>query len=401
MKLLTTALRAAGGSSRAMSKMMTKTMNRNQGNPIRWGILSAGKIASDYAKAISVTDGATTHAVAARSLERAQTFARDHGISTSYGTYEDLLADPDVDVVYIGSVADQHYDLATQSLLAGKPTVVEKPFTLNYQDTSDIINLAKTQNVFLMEGMWTRCFPAMRYVRTLIESGEIGKLVTVQGDFGWSTEDCSPQDRIWCPDAGGMILDIGMYMAQLGQVAFPNSTVEKIQAVGLQKNGVDHTVAATLLYKYRNKVTSSNNNDNGILQFYVTGEANTEERVVFQGTNGRIVMDSPAHVPTRVRLVLDEGRGSTEEQIYDFPLPNDTWTTWNYPGSIGFTHQIQAVNEALRAEEKQCIHFTHEDSLQMAYILDEILAQVLDTKKQEPSSSSSSNVIVSEEEISA
>ena len=222
------------------------------------------------------------------------------------------------------------------------------------------------------EGMWTRCFPAMRKVRELVAAGDIGKVVAVQADFGWSTADCGPEDRIWYTHSGGMTLDIGMYMAQLGQVAFPDASVERIQAMGTRKNGVDHTVLANIQY--------SNDDDDddsmGMLQFYVTGQANTEERVVIQGTSGRIVLDPPAHVPSIVRLFTDEGRGVSKETVLHFPLPDDTHTTWNYPGSIGFTHQVEAVGEALRNGEKECSHFTLNDSVQMSAILDSVLQQV-------------------------
>lgn len=89
-------------------------------------------------------------AVAARSEQKAQAFAKEHGIPQFYGSYDDLLADPEIDVVYVGSVADQHNKLATMSLLAGKPTVVEKPLTLSYDEASKLVQLAKKQDLFLM-----------------------------------------------------------------------------------------------------------------------------------------------------------------------------------------------------------------------------------------------------------
>lgn len=333
---------------------------------IRWGILSAGKIASDFTKAIQTTVGAETVAVAtARSETRACQFAKEHGgIPNYYDNYNDLLQDPNVDVVYVASVADQHYALAKESLLAGKATVVEKPLTLSLEETKNLIQLSKDQDVFLMEGMWTRCFPAMRKVRDLIKGGSIGKIVAVQADFGWQTAGCTDDHRIWSPHSGGMTLDIGMYLAQLGQVAFDGQSVQNLHSMGTSKNGVDHTVLTNVQY------------ESGFLQFYVTGEANTEERVVIQGTEGRIIIDPPAHVPTLVRLQMDEGRGVAEEEVLEYPLPDDSYTTWNYPGSIGFIHQVEAVGEALRNGERQCRHFTHADSLQVAKMMDGILQQM-------------------------
>lgn len=276
-----------------------------------------------------------------------------------------MLQDPEIDVVYVGSVADQHFKLASMALQHNKPTVVEKPFTLSYDETCQLVQLAKQQDTFLQEGMWTRFFPAMEKVRQLIDAGEIGTVVCVQGDFGWSTADCGPEDRIWFPNSGGMTLDIGMYLAQLGQVAFSEQP-SNIQAMASMKNGIDHTTMVNVQY-----------GSQGFLQFYVTGEANTEERVVIQGTSGRIVIDPPAHVPSRVRLLKDSGRGSAEEEIMDYPLPDDTELgPWNYPGSIGFTHQVASVGEALKKGQKECQQFTHDDSIQMASMIENILEQV-------------------------
>lgn len=347
----------------------TRLFSTSPSKPIRWGILSAGKISSDYVKAISITDGAMAVAVAARSAQKADEFAHDHDIPKAYGSYEALLADPDIDVVYVGSIADYHYRLAEQSLRAGKPTVVEKPLTTKYADTKSLIHFARQTNTFLMEGLWTRCFPAMRQVKEWVVDGAIGTLVVVQADFGWSTSKCGPGDRIWNTKSGGMVLDIGQYMAQLGQVAFHGSTVERIQSMGTTKNGVDHTVLANIQY-------SSSTESPRMLQFYVTGEANTEERVVIQGTEGRIVIEPPSHVPTTVRLYKDKGRGLSSEHVFESPLLDDSFTNWNYPGSIGFTHQIQEVGEALLKGERECRHFTLDDSLQVASVLDTILQQV-------------------------
>lgn len=189
---------------------LVSTFSRvSKAEPIRWGILCAGKISSDFAKAIAITEGAEVAAVAARSSAKAESFARSHGIPKAFGSYTDLLNDPSIDVVYVGSIADQHYSLAVQSLLAKKPTLVEKPLTLTLNDTQQLLQLAKQENVFLMEGLWTRCFPAIIKVQELIAEGAIGRVSTIQADFGWSTEGCEPGDRIWQEGSGGMTLDIG------------------------------------------------------------------------------------------------------------------------------------------------------------------------------------------------
>ena len=113
-----------------------------------------------------------------------------------------------------------------------------------------------------------------------------------------------------------------------------------------------------------------------MLQFYVTGEGDTEERVVFQGTHGRIVLDPPAHVPTSFRVLTSEG-GARREDVHEFPLPADGGLSgWNYPGSAGFRYQIEEVGRCLREGRTECPRYTLDDSVQVAAVLEEILNQV-------------------------
>jgi dihydrodiol dehydrogenase / D-xylose 1-dehydrogenase (NADP) len=371
------------------------------GSNIRWGILSAGKISSDFVKAISITEGAECVAVAARNGNRASDFAKKHNIPTSYGSYEEILNDPKIDVVYVGSIADQHAAMTKQSLLAGKPTLVEKPLTLTAKETTELVQLARQKDVFLAEGMWTRFFPAMEKVSDVIAAGEIGDVVNVQGDFGWNNIDCSyPEDRIWNPMSGGMTYDIGMYMAHLGQIAYPDSEVEQVQAMSTFKHEIDQTVLANIMYTKSGAIKSSNDETGikGMLQFYVTGAANTEERVTIQGTLGRIVLDGPAHVPEKVRVFKDIGRGKTTEEVFEFPLPDDSWTSWYYPGSIGFTHEIKGVCDALRNGLKECPQFTWKNSIQLSTVIDEIVAQ---TRGKRQLAKHASEVGFAEEKVSA
>jgi len=277
--------------------------------------------------------------------------------------------------VYVGTIADHHAEWARESILAGKATVVEKPMTLSYNETKELMDLAKEKNVFLMEGMWTRCFPAIRKLRQLISTSEIGPIIYAQGDFGWAFPTNSPDHRIWLPNSGGVTLDVGMYIAQLGQIAFPGGKVKDVTATGTVMNGVDYSVMATVTYERQNESERRSVGD-GILQMALTGAANTEERCVLQGTKGRIILDGPSHVPQRIRVLYNRGRGESKEVVYDFPLPEDPYGEWNNPGSIGFVHQINEVGKALREGKTECESFTWEDSLEVAQIIDGILCQV-------------------------
>mmetsp|Transcript_17931 Transcript_17931/g.37373 ORF Transcript_17931/g.37373 Transcript_17931/m.37373 type:complete len:389 (+) Transcript_17931:39-1205(+) len=361
-------------STRLFSSTAQSALARNANSPLRWGILSAGRISSDYVKAMHLVPEAEPIAVAARSASKAQEFADSHNIPKTFGNYHDLIRNPDVDVVYIGTIADHHYEWTRESILAGKPTVVEKPMTLCADDTKELINLAKEKNVFLMEGMWTRCFPAMQKLRQIIASNEIGPIVYVQGDFGYSMANNGPEDRIWLPDSGGVTMDIGMYIAQFGRLAFPDGKLKDVFATGTVKNGVDHSVMATVTYERGD--SRDGFGEDGLLQFALTGAANTEERMVLQGTKGRVVINGPFHVPQKMKVMYDQGRGESTEQIFDFPLPDDPYGAWNNPGSIGFVHQIREVGTALSRGKKECDSFTWNESLEVATVVDEIVRQV-------------------------
>jgi hypothetical protein len=161
-------------------------------------------------------------------------------------------------------------------------------------------------------------------------------------------------------------------MAHLGQVAYPEAQVEKIQAMATIHNGIDQTVLCNMMFSDGTLSAGQK----GMLQFYVTGAANTEERVTIQGSKGRIVLDAPAHVPSKVRVFVDEGRGKTSETVHDFSLPDDSaFAPWNYPGSIGFTYEIDEVCKALKRGDKQCSQFTWDHSIQLASMIDEIIKQ--------------------------
>lgn len=311
---------------------------------------------------------------------RASNFASRHNIPISYGSYQDLIDDPDIDVVYIGTIADHHAELAEKCLLAKKPTVVEKPVTLTYKDTKRLVDLARQQQVFFMEGMWTRMFPAMQKVRELITKGEIGRPIVVSGDFGWDTNDCDGQHRIWFPSSGGLIYDVAMYMSQLGLATFENDSFYRTVAMGTKKQmypqtgPVDFTTLVSCQFE---------RNRDGFLQFYVTGEANTEERAVIQGTEGRIVIEVH-HIPCVITLYKEKGRTETtisqngdNVQEFVFPFPDGSFTTWNNPSSICFTYQIKEVGRALRKGEVECPHYTWRETLDVSKMIETIRSQIL------------------------
>jgi predicted dehydrogenase len=150
---------------------------------IRWGILGAGGIAATVGADIAATPGNVIQAVGAREADRAAAFAAAHDVPRSYGSYAELLADPDVDVVYLATTHGQHRDQALQTLRAGKPMLVEKAFTLNARQAREVVAEARARRLFCMEAMWTRLNPLIRQAVDIAHSGRIGDVVGVRADL--------------------------------------------------------------------------------------------------------------------------------------------------------------------------------------------------------------------------
>ena len=182
---------------------------------IRWGIIGPGRIAGNVARDFPLTPGAELIAVASRSAERARDFAETHRIPRAFGSYRELLADPDVDAVYIATPHPQHRQAAIAALTAGKAILVEKAFTATAAGAQEIIDIARARGVFAMEAMWTRFQPAIVAAKNLVDDGAIGEVRQVQADLGVD-RPFDPDDRLFSPTlGGGALLDLGVYVVCL------------------------------------------------------------------------------------------------------------------------------------------------------------------------------------------
>src|SRR5690349_12905909 len=178
---------------------------------IRWGILGAGGIATTVGPEIAATEGNEVVAVGARDLDRAAGLAGQVGASRSYGSYAELVADPDVDVVYIATTHAHHHEHALLALRAGKPVLVEKAFTLNAAQAREVVGEARTRALFCMEAMWMRLNPLIRQAVEIAKSGRIGEITGVRADLS-KHFPYNPSHRLFDLAAGGgALLDLGVY----------------------------------------------------------------------------------------------------------------------------------------------------------------------------------------------
>lgn len=215
---------------------------------IGWGILSTGGIATTFAQDLRLlSDQARLVAVGSRTLASAQTFASEHGFARAYGSYAEVAADEDVDIIYIGSPHQDHFPSAMMCLEAGKPLLVEKPLTVTEAEAVELFALARQQGLFVMEAMWTRTNPLVRKAVELVDSGELGGVRHVSGSFGLFF-DGPDTHRLLAPElAGGAILDLGVYPVHAAQLFLGEP--DQVMGYGsLRSTGVDGHAAATLTY---------------------------------------------------------------------------------------------------------------------------------------------------------
>lgn len=211
-----------------------------------FGIIGAGNIAHKFIAAVRMTKQADVVAVASTSLERAKSWAEQENLSKYYGKYEDLLADPSIDIIYIATLSNAHYDNIKSCLLAGKHVICEKPLTQTALQAQEVIAFAKKQNLFLMEGMWSRFLPKSLQVRQWIKDGRIGELHLMQANIGWKADKIYNK-RLFYPElGGGSLYDIGIYPMEL----LPYYADQKITKMQFLKKdystGVDDIVSLNL-----------------------------------------------------------------------------------------------------------------------------------------------------------
>jgi predicted dehydrogenase len=205
---------------------------------IRWGIVGPGRIAESVIGDFGLVEGARVAAVASRSPDRAAAFAARHGIARAHGSYAEILADPEVDVLYLATPHAQHHALALGALHAGKALLVEKSFTATTTGAAEVIALARQTGVFAMEAMWTRFQPVVVAMRELIADGAIGQVRSVQADLGVARE-YDPADRLFALHlGGGALLDLGVYVVSFAQMIL--GAPSSVTAVGSRfPSGVD------------------------------------------------------------------------------------------------------------------------------------------------------------------
>lgn len=222
---------------------------------VKWGIAGPGWISSCFAKDLAFAQGAELVAVAGRDVEKAKKFAQQYGAQRAYGSLEELARDPEVDIVYIGTLHPVHKESMLTFLRAGKAVLCEKPFTMNAAEAEEAIACAKDNGVFLMEAMWTRYLPAIRQAREWLSDGKIGEVRLVKAEFGFDV-GWQPESRLLNPAlGGGALLDAGIYPVSFASMIYGVQPDNIMSTVRIGETGVDEQFS--LLFEYEGGRTAS------------------------------------------------------------------------------------------------------------------------------------------------
>jgi predicted dehydrogenase len=322
---------------------------------INWGIIGAGKIANKFATDIQVTTNARLHAVASRTLSKAQTFADEHHAKHAFGSYEALLDCPDLDAVYIASPHTFHAEHSILCMEAGLHVLCEKPLAVNTRQVKKMIATAKKNKVFLMEALWTRFLPTMQKTQELIQEQAIGKVYSVRADFGFKAP-FDPEKRIFNRQlGGGALLDIGIYPVFLAYFLFGYPDTIKVEA-RIGQTGVDEEIA--MIFKYK---------DGHIADLHSTILAHTDTEAFIYGSDGTIHLKERWFNPTDI--VLSKYDTENTKDI------SDELIQFEYQ-SGGFEYEIEAASAAILAGEQQEKRWNWEDSLQLMRLMDAIRAEI-------------------------
>lgn len=316
---------------------------------VKWGLIGAGNISSKFAKALNSLEHTQITAIASRDIVKARAFADRFSIEKAYGSYEEIVRDPEIDVIYIGTPHTEHRENAKLCMINGKAVLCEKPFTLNYEEAKELEELAREHDVFLMEAMWTKFLPATKVVKQWIDHKLIGDVRFMKIDFGYRAE-FDPRHRLFDPAlGGGALLDVGVYPISYAIHLMGGMPDQVVASALLGESGVDEVNTITM--KYGKGVLAS-------ISSAIT--ANTGNEAVIIGDKGRIVV--PEYWTAESAEAYDSNGKLTDTFLHPFT-------------SSGYVYEAEEVNQCIREGKKQSDIIPLSATLDIMKLMDDIRAE--------------------------
>jgi len=318
-------------------------------NKIKWGILGCGNIAKRFAGAFDAVDQGVLVAGASRSLEKAQEFCNTHNIPTAYGSYEELLANPEIDAIYVATPHSLHPDHVLMSFDRGKAVLCEKPLTVNAHQTTELQLAAEKKGLFLMEAMWTRFLPTIRQAQKWVSTGVLGQIRSIQVDFSFKSNK-SLESRVFNPElAGGALLDVGIYPITMASIITNEYPKEIHSSAVLGQGNVDYQSA--YLLKYENGT---------IAQLSAALTFNGSKEAVITGDNGYIRIPLFWQSESIELHLIDK-----EPEIHSLPFDKN-----------GFEYEIREACDCIQKGQLQSKIHPVSQTLEIMEIMDKIREDV-------------------------
>lgn len=307
-------------------------------------ILGAGRIAVTMANTVNGMEDVNLYAVASRSLERAESFAKEHHVEKAYGSYEEMLRDEKVDLVYIATPHSHHCEQIKLCADFGKPVLCEKAFTVDAKEAKEALTYAKEKGVLVSEAMWVRYMPMTQTLRDILASGKIGEIVGLTANLGYAVMH---KERIVKPElGGGALLDLGVYTLNFATTVLGDD-VKKIDATVVKHDtGVDKNLFVNLTYE-----------NGSVAGLFNTIQTITDRKGVIYGTKGYIFVDNI----------------NNYEAFHIYNQQHELLETIERPQQItGFEYQVRACKKALEEGKLECDEMPHEHTIKIMEIIEEI-----------------------------
>lgn len=315
---------------------------------IKWGIIAPGGIANAFAKEVIKTKNGILSAVYGRNEDKTKEFAKMHKIDRYYSDIDEFLKDEDIDAVYIATPHNYHMEYAKKCVKSKKHILCEKPFSYNQKTGKKVLDLAKENNVFVMEALWTLFLPAVNKAKEWIKEDKIGKIKLITANLGFSSE-YDINSRLYNPNlAGGALLDVGIYPILFSNY-IANGYPKEVKASAIfTKSNVDERDVITL--KYEDEIMAS-------LTCSIT--LDTDNEAVIYGEKGKIVI--PKFWMSKEAYLYSEDK--TEKYIDEYE-------------EAGYIHEIEEANNCIMNKALESDVASHKNTLELAKIMDEVRNQI-------------------------
>ena len=306
------------------------------------GIIGAGHIALKMASTLAALPRTHRYAIASREMRKARRFAKEQGFERAYGSYEELMDDPKVDLIYIATPHAFHFEQAKACILKGKPVLCEKAFTANATQAEELLKLAEEKQVFIAEAIWTRYLPMSRTIAELVRKGAVGTPYLLSANLGYAITN---RERLVRPElAGGALLDVGVYTLNFAAMVFGTEILSTTSTCVKMDNGLDAQDSITLVYPGERMAVLNS-----------SMLARSDRQGIISGDGGHMIIDN-INNPQSIK-VLD----GNYQTVAEYHAPSQV---------TGFEYEVNACIEALDKGLLQTLDMPHDETLRIMRQMD-------------------------------